>query len=85
MSSDLYQNIQTFYDQSSELWEAIWGEHMHHGFYGLAGTQRKDPYQAQIDLIDELLAWAAIDQASAILDAGCGIGGSALYLCDRLP
>jgi tocopherol O-methyltransferase len=42
-------------------------------------------YQAQIDLIDELLAWAHIDQASAILDAGCGIGGSALYLCDRFP
>lgn len=84
MSSELYQNIQTFYDQSSALWESTWGEHMHHGYYGPAGTHRKqDRYQAQIDLIDQLLHWAQIDQATAILDAGCGIGGSALYLCDR--
>ena len=84
MSSELYQNIQTFYDQSSALWESTWGEHMHHGYYGPAGTHRKqDRYQAQIDLIDQLLRWAQIDQATAILDAGCGIGGSALYLCDR--
>ena len=83
MSSDLYQNIQSFYDESSELWESIWGEHMHHGFYGLHGTHQKDQRQAQIDLIDALLHWAQIHQAEQILDAGCGIGGSALYLCDR--
>ncbi|WP_204137517.1 methyltransferase domain-containing protein [Halomicronema sp. CCY15110] len=84
MSSELYQNIQTFYDQSSALWERTWGEHMHHGYYGPTGTHRKqDRYQAQIDLIDQLLRWARIDQATAILDAGCGIGGSALYLGDR--
>ena len=83
MSSDLYQKIQTFYDQSSDLWESVWGEHMHHGFYGPAGTHRKDQQQAQVDLIDELLSWAEIQDAQAILDAGCGIGGSALYLCDR--
>ncbi|MEM1278969.1 MAG: SAM-dependent methyltransferase, partial [Cyanobacteria bacterium P01_H01_bin.152] len=84
MSSELYQNIQTFYDQSSALWESTWGEHMHHGYYGPTGNHRKhDRYQAQIDLIDQLLRWAQIEQATAILDAGCGIGGSALYLCDR--
>ncbi|RZM79500.1 methyltransferase domain-containing protein [Leptolyngbya iicbica] len=84
MSSELYQNIQAFYDQSSALWESTWGEHMHHGYYGPTGTHRKqDRYQAQIDLIDQLLRWAQIDQATAILDAGCGIGGSALYLGDR--
>ncbi|MEM9819364.1 MAG: methyltransferase domain-containing protein [Cyanobacteria bacterium P01_D01_bin.6] len=84
MSSELYQNIQTFYDQSSALWESTWGEHMHHGYYGPTGNHRKhDRYQAQIDLIDQLLRWAEIEQATAILDAGCGIGGSALYLCDR--
>ncbi|MGF1523752.1 MAG: methyltransferase domain-containing protein [Leptolyngbyaceae cyanobacterium] len=83
MSSELHQKIQTFYDASSGLWENLWGEHMHHGFYGPAGTHRKDSYQAQIDLIDALLQWGEIQQADVILDAGCGIGGSALYLCDR--
>lgn len=83
MSSELHQKIQTFYDTSSGLWENLWGEHMHHGFYGPTGTHRKDSYQAQVDLIDTLLQWGGVQQAQAILDAGCGIGGSALYLCDR--
>ena len=84
MSSDLYQNIQTFYDQSSALWERTWGEHMHHGYYGPNGTHHKqDRCQAQIDLMDQLLRWAAVEQATTILDAGCGIGGSSLYLSDR--
>ncbi|MEL6382367.1 MAG: methyltransferase domain-containing protein [Cyanobacteria bacterium J06626_18] len=83
MSSELHQKIQTFYDTSSGLWENLWGEHMHHGFYGLTGTHRKDSYQAQVDLIDTLLQWGEVQQAHAILDAGCGIGGGALYLCDR--
>lgn len=81
--SNLYHRIQTFYDRSSTLWETQWGEHMHHGYYGPHGTHRKDQARAQVDLIDELLAWGGVAQASAILDAGCGIGGSALYLADR--
>ncbi|WP_035991846.1 methyltransferase domain-containing protein [Leptolyngbya sp. KIOST-1] len=83
MANALYQRIQTFYDDSSGLWEQIWGEHMHHGFYGPDGRQRKNRSQAQIDLIDECLSWAGIDQASDILDCGCGIGGSALELAVR--
>ncbi|HEY9888796.1 MAG TPA: methyltransferase domain-containing protein [Candidatus Obscuribacterales bacterium] len=83
MTAELYQKIQTFYDESSGLWEATWGEHMHHGFYGPNGTHQKNRQQAQVDLITALLAWAEISHAEQILDAGCGIGGSALYLCDR--
>lgn len=28
---DLKKGIATFYDESSGLWEEMWGEHMHHG------------------------------------------------------
>lgn len=28
---DLKERIATFYDQSSSLWEDVWGEHMHMG------------------------------------------------------
>ena len=83
MTSILYQQIQKFYDASSGLWEQIWGEHMHHGYYGVAGNHRKDRRQAQIDLIEEMLAWAEVGQAAEILDVGCGIGGSSLYLADK--
>ncbi|MGB3536212.1 MAG: methyltransferase domain-containing protein [Microcoleaceae cyanobacterium] len=86
MTSTLYQQIQNFYDASSGLWEQIWGEHMHHGYYGPEGTLKKDRRQAQIDLIDEFFSWATpphSGQFSRILDVGCGIGGSTLYLADK--
>lgn len=83
MTSTLNQRIQEFYDASSGLWEQTWGEHMHHGYYGADGTQKKERRQAQIDLIEELLLWAGIQQAENILDVGCGIGGSTLYLAEK--
>jgi tocopherol O-methyltransferase len=83
MSATLYKQIQQFYDASSDLWEEIWGEHMHHGYYGADGTQKKDRRQAQIDLIEEILQWADVRQAENILDVGCGIGGSSLYLAAK--
>jgi tocopherol O-methyltransferase len=89
MSNDLYQDIQQFYDASSGLWEQIWGEHMHHGYYGRSGNNKVNRRQAQIDLIEELLAWAGYtDQNSLtnpqnIIDVGCGIGGSSLYLAQK--
>lgn len=79
----LSQRIQQFYDTSSPLWERTWGEHMHHGYYGSNGQHRKDRRQAQIDLIEELLSWGNITTAETILDMGCGIGGSTLYLAKK--
>ncbi|MBD2578756.1 methyltransferase domain-containing protein [Oscillatoria sp. FACHB-1406] len=81
--SDLQQKIQKFYDASSGLWEQVWGEHMHHGYYGRAGNYKLERRQAQIDLIEELLDWANVKNPTQILDAGCGIGGSTLYLAQK--
>ncbi|MBW4576256.1 MAG: methyltransferase domain-containing protein [Aphanothece sp. CMT-3BRIN-NPC111] len=89
MTSTLTRQIQQFYDASSGLWEQVWGEHMHHGYYGPDGNQKKDRRQAQIDLIEELLKWAGVQVNSEIanpyniLDVGCGIGGSSLYLVQK--
>jgi tocopherol O-methyltransferase len=87
MTSTLYQQIQQFYDASSTLWEEVWGEHMHHGYYGPEGNLSKERRQAQIDLIEEFLRWgmgfSEPSQFSKILDVGCGIGGSTLYLAEK--
>lgn len=90
MTLTLKNQIQQFYDASSGLWEQVWGEHMHHGYYGPTGKEKKDRRQAQIDLIEELLNWAGVEQVGAtprgcpqILDVGCGIGGSSLYLAQK--
>ena len=29
----LKEGIAAFYDESSGIWEDVWGEHMHHGWY----------------------------------------------------
>jgi tocopherol O-methyltransferase len=86
MSTELYQQIQEFYDASSNLWEGVWGEHMHHGYYGPDGNIKLDRRQAQIDLIEELLTWTSdfnLNPPQNILDVGCGIGGSSLYLAEK--
>ena len=86
----LKAGIARFYDQSSGLWERVWGEHMHHGHYGADGLLRKDHRQAQEDMIEETLRWAGAPEEGdvgvrAILDVGCGIGGSARSLLRRYP
>lgn len=89
MSNNLYQDIREFYDASSGLWESIWGEHMHHGYYGRNGNYRLDRRQAQIELIEELLLWAGYNGHNTenipqnIIDVGCGIGGSTLHLAQK--
>ena len=56
---------------------------MHHGYY--IPPERTDHKQAQIDLIDEVLKWANIDNIiekpdRSMVDVGCGIGGSSRHI-----
>ena len=86
MSNNLYRDIREFYDASSGLWESIWGEHMHHGYYGRSGNYKIERRQAQIELIEELLLWADCNKDNPpqnIIDVGCGIGGSTLHLAQK--
>ena len=86
MSNNLERDIREFYDASSGLWESIWGEHMHHGYYGRSGNYKLERRQAQIELIEELLLWADCTQDNPprnIVDVGCGIGGSTLHLAQK--
>ncbi len=80
--TSLNQRIQEFYDSATNLWESRWGEHLHHGYYAEPQKwQSKNPQQAQLDLITEILAWSEVASTPPhkILDAGCGIGGTSLY------
>lgn len=84
MSATLFEQIQQFYDSSSALWERVWGEHMHHGYYGENGDRPLERRQAQIETIEQLLAWGGeIPSNGRWLDVGCGIGGSTLYLAQK--
>ena len=83
MMLPLNERIRQFYNSSTPLWLDTWGEHMHHGFYGIDGNIKKENKQAQIDLINEVINWANIKNAHSILDAGCGVGGSSRYLSKK--
>eukprot|EP00897_Mesotaenium_endlicherianum_P005760 jgi/Mesen1/5211/ME000258S04299 len=81
--TELKEGIAEFYDASSGLWEDMWGEHMHHGYY--PPGKKVDNKEAQIDMIENTLAWAGIptdedNKPKTIVDVGCGIGGSARHL-----
>ena len=84
MTPALNERIAHFYDASTPLWLDTWGEHMHHGHYGPDGELRKGDARAQLDMISEVLRFAdPAEPVERILDAGCGVGGSARLLALR--
>lgn len=58
----LRKGIAEFYDESSGVWEDIWGDHMHHGFYDPAASDVSisDHRAAQIRMIEQSLAFASL-------------------------
>ncbi|XP_057779118.1 probable tocopherol O-methyltransferase, chloroplastic [Salvia miltiorrhiza] len=88
-AESLRKGIAEFYDESSGVWEDIWGDHMHHGFYEPASdVSISDHRAAQIRMIEESLAFASLSDESKqkpknIVDVGCGIGGSSRYLARK--
>lgn len=85
----LQKGIAEFYDESSGLWENIWGEHMHHGFYDPdSSVSLSDHRAAQIRMIEEALRFGGVAaeggrRPAAAVDVGCGIGGSSRYLARK--
>lgn len=74
------QVIREHYDAVSPYYQSLWGEHIHHGYW-MRGDESKE--QAQVQLVEHLAQVAAISQGSAILDSGCGFGGTAIYLAKK--
>ncbi|XP_071926494.1 gamma-tocopherol methyltransferase, chloroplastic-like isoform X2 [Coffea arabica] len=85
----LKRGIAEFYDESSGIWEDIWGDHMHHGFYDPNSTvSLSDHRAAQVRMIEEALKFASVPEdpmkkPKSIVDVGCGIGGSSQYLARK--
>ncbi|KAJ8626078.1 hypothetical protein MRB53_019385 [Persea americana] len=86
---ELKKGIAEFYDESSRVWENVWGDHMHHGFYDAhVQASISNHRSAQIRMIEEALTFAAVPDDPAkrprsIVDVGCGIGGSSRYLARK--
>lgn len=58
---ELKKGIADLYDESSGIWEDIWGDHMHHGYYEpKSSVELSDHRAAQIRMIEQALSFAAI-------------------------
>ncbi len=68
------------YDVVSPYYQALWGDHLHHGFW-ITGDESKET--AQVQLIEHLADLADVKFGSDILDIGCGMGATSLYLAQK--
>jgi len=75
-SNDKHRIIE-HYDVVSPYYRSLWGEHLHHGYW-IRGDESKET--AQLQLIEHLAQLANVKPGSDILDIGCGLGASSLYL-----
>ena len=74
------RKIVEHYDSVSPYYRSLWGEHIHHGYW-IRGDESKEV--AQLQLTEHLATLAKIPEGSAVLDLGCGFGGSSLYLARK--
>jgi tocopherol O-methyltransferase len=71
------QEIQGFYDVVSPLYRDLWAGHIHHGYYP-SGRETKE--EATEGLIRFLAEASSLKPGAKVLDIGCGIGGTSIWL-----
>jgi len=68
------------YDLISPYYHALWGEHLHHGYW-IRGDESKE--EAQLQLTEHLANLAGVSVSAEVLDIGCGFGASTLFLAEK--
>ncbi|WP_333767129.1 methyltransferase domain-containing protein [Streptomyces sp. IBSBF 2435] len=79
--------VERYYDITLDLYEDLWGEHVHHGFWDpgeVPGANGADRHAATDRLVRELVGFTGVPAGSKVLDVGCGIGGPALHLAGAM-
>lgn len=74
----IINKISKFWNEISFAWKTIWGPHIHHGFYDT--NENITPLIAQEKLILKLASLLDLKPGKKLLDVGCGMGGSSIYL-----
>lgn len=83
MNKDANATIRDYYDYTLPFYRLFWhgsSDGVHYGYWGSGARSLREAILA----MNELLADAAhVTDADRVLDAGCGIGGSAAWLADN--
>ncbi|RKE23375.1 methyltransferase domain-containing protein [Streptomyces sp. TLI_171] len=85
--SGLNTAVERYYDITLDLYEDLWGEHVHHGFWDRGEAPARngvDRHAATDRLVRELVDYAELPAGTRVFDVGCGIGGPALQLAGPL-
>ena len=73
--------VQYFYDRLSPHFRRLWGPHLHDGYYE---TGKETRAEAQGRLVEVLASHAAIPVGARVLDVGCGMGATSVWLAKHL-
>jgi len=81
--SELHDAIRRHYDGLIDLYEELWGEHIHHGYWD-PGAPPVSRHVAQARMVDEVAAYGGVARGSRVADLGCGIGATGIQLAGKL-
>lgn len=75
-------SVSDYYDHLDTLYAGGGRAHIHHGYW--AEGDPPAAAAAENRLVDRLVAFGSIPRGARVLDAGCGIGGTAVHLAETL-
>jgi len=73
--------VQEHYDVLSPFYQKFWGKHIHHGYWVTGDESREVATENLIKLVVEK---AQLAPRSKVLDIGCGVGGTSMWLAQQL-
>lgn len=75
-----HADVADHYDELDGVYRALWGEHVHHGFWRTGRETSEEAVRALSDLVGERLGFASGDR---LVDIGCGYGATARQFAAR--
>lgn len=81
MPYNVTTTIKQHYDLASPYYKDLWGPHLHHGYYE---TGKESKAEAAEQLIKVIVERGNFSRGARILDVGCGIGGTAIWLTEHM-
>jgi tocopherol O-methyltransferase len=73
-------DVASHYDELDPMYRAIWGEHVHHGYWRTGRESAAEAVEALSDLVAGQLALAP---GQRVCDIGCGYGATAHRFAER--
>lgn len=79
----LHKAVRDHYDKLVDLYEQLWGEHIHHGYWD-SDAPDVPREAAQHRTVTELIEFGGLPEGARVLDSGCGVGASSIVLAKEL-